>query len=100
MCNYEEEYEDEVLTVEDVEYKEEAWCEHCGDLEPYDATVEDGTRWCIDCATYGDTLKVTEKEREDIHTKELEHKLAYFEERIVSLKLALQARKGLHNEED
>jgi hypothetical protein len=29
-----------------------AFCEHCGELEPYDLTLEEvaGLSWCVDCA--------------------------------------------------
>jgi hypothetical protein len=33
--------------------KEGAWCEHCGDLEPFTVMFDDGgTKWCLDCAKY------------------------------------------------
>lgn len=82
------------FTIKDVEYKEECWCEHCGDLEPFTATYGDGCDYCVDCGRMGD-LVIDDADYEKIITKELEHKLVYFEERVASIKIAIATRMGV-----
>lgn len=74
----------EVFTIDDIQYKEEPWCEHCGELEPYTATFEDGADWCIWCGLMGD-LQLKEEDKWAIEVMEAKHKLKYFTERVESI---------------
>ncbi|UGO46319.1 hypothetical protein PQE74_gp211 [Bacillus phage vB_BanS_Chewbecca] len=68
------------FTIKDVKYKEECYCEHCGDLEPFTATFEDGCDWCIWCGLNGD-LHLSEEDQRQISIMEAKHKLKYFTKR-------------------
>lgn len=74
----------EEFTIKDVKYKEECWCEHCGDLEPYTATYGDGCDYCVDCGRMGD-LAISDEDYEKIAIEEARHKVEYFAKRIESL---------------
>lgn len=78
---------EEVFGVEDIKFEEEAWCEHCGDLEQFEATFDDGgTHWCIDCAMVGDELKhLTEEDWKRVKVLEIQHKIVHFQERVNDL---------------
>jgi hypothetical protein len=71
-------------TIKDVEYNEEAFCEHCYELEPYTATIEDGAMYCIDCAVNSDDVELSEEDLKVIEITETLYKVKYFEKRHVS----------------
>lgn len=74
---------EEIYGIEDVHYSEEAWCEHCMDLEPFDATLDDGgTHWCMDCANYNDDFQLSDNEKKAIEIQELAYKYKYFSDRL------------------
>ena len=74
----------EEFTIKDVEYKDEPFCEHCGDLEPYTATYGDGCDYCVDCGRMGD-LEINDEEYEQIQVEEAKMKMKYYAERIEKL---------------
>jgi len=79
--------ENEMFTIKDVFYKEETWCEHCGNLEPYTAVVDFDSVWyCLDCAKYDGNFKVTNEEIREIEIIEVDKMIQYFDKRLVSLR--------------
>ena len=91
----------EVFTIKDIEYKKEPYCEHCGDLEPFTATFEDGASWCIWCGLHGD-LQLTEEDKRHIEIIETTKKIGYFKNRIAELEklLGVEGVVGELNEEN
>lgn len=86
---------DEVYGIEDVVYKEETWCEHCGTLEPFTATLDnENTRYCMDCCDGDSYFVVSEDEKKQIEITELEAMLPYFEERVTNIRAYLKRLKG------
>lgn len=75
-----------------VSFLEEPSCEHCGNLEPFDATYDDGgTSWCMDCsACFEDDMEPTEEELNEIEKASIKKKISYFEGRISQLKKTLK----------
>lgn len=88
-----------IYGIEDVRYSEEVWCEHCGDLEPFDATLEMGTNWCMDCARYNDDFQLSEDEKKAIRIQELVYKFRYFNKRLQSVATSLSNAFDDANEE-
>lgn len=76
---------EEIYGIEDVRYESDAWCEHCMNLESYDATVEMGTNWCLDCAKYDENFKLSDVEKKAIQIQELSYKFRYFSKRLESV---------------
>jgi hypothetical protein len=76
----------EVYGIEDVKIEEEAFCEHCYELEPFSAVVELGADYCIDCAKCSDEFIITKEEEKEIQIKETEAKIMHFESRLESLR--------------
>ncbi|MFS0905761.1 hypothetical protein AB3N02_22195 [Priestia aryabhattai] len=72
------------LGIHNVEYKKEAFCEHCYKLEPYSATVEDGADYCLDCMRYNDDFEITEQERNEILLHETQLQIKYYKEKYES----------------
>lgn len=68
---------------------ENSWCEHCGDLEPYDLTYTEGTCWCEHCfkANPGswEIEDPTEEEWKELNESERIAKIKYFTNRLVQL---------------
>lgn len=90
---------EEIYGIEDVVYSEEAWCEHCGDLEPFDATLDNGTHWCMDCAKYNDDFPLSEDEEKAIKIQELAYKFRYFTDRLKSISASLGTELGSASQE-
>lgn len=91
----------EEFTIKDVKYKEECYCEHCGDLEPFTATFEDGCDWCIWCGLNGD-LYLSKEEQRQVSIIEATKKIVYFKNRIEELEESLKIKnvEGELNEEN
>lgn len=74
-----------------VEFLQDAHCEHCGRLTPFQATIRDVERvsWCIDCVTCGDTstdIPLTRTDRELITYTELEERHDYHVRELQKIK--------------
>ena len=68
-----------------INLEQDCWCEHCGPLEPYTATLSvDFTDWCMDCALASEFI--TQEEVKQIIEREKKEKIEYFEMRIKDLK--------------
>ena len=67
------------FTIEDVEFKEETFCEHCYDLEPFTPTIEDGARYCLDCMGNDDRLELSNEDLKVIEVMELVYKLNHYQ---------------------
>jgi len=79
--------------IKGIEFDHSAWCEHCGELEPFDATYNDGgTYWCIPCAGYGGDLKLTDDDMAEIEIEESKRKIKYFRERIKGIQDSARIR--------
>jgi len=78
---FSDECEDKAICV-----SEDVFCEHCGVLEPFTATISDGgTSWCMGCweNSYPNLKKAVKKE---IMEEEVSAKIAYYEKRLELLK--------------
>lgn len=75
-----------------ISFLETSFCEHCGDLEPFDATYYDGgTRWCMDCSSaFEEEIDPSKEEMVEIEKASIKKKIAYFEGRISYLKKSLK----------
>jgi hypothetical protein len=63
---------------------EDAWCEHCGDLESFDTIWDnDGCFWCLDCAKNDHDFKYTEEEIDVALIESMNKKIDYFQKRIL-----------------
>tara|TARA_R110000824_G_scaffold12226_7_gene53603 strand:- start:31624 stop:31884 length:261 start_codon:yes stop_codon:yes gene_type:complete len=67
----------------EITFGECPYCEHCRDLEPFTALIDDGgIEWCIGCWPE----EIDAETRTLIETKEREAKIKYFKKRIKELK--------------
>jgi hypothetical protein len=66
-----------MLQIKDVKFEENSWCEHCGQLEPYTAVVEDGSQYCLDCMRMNDNFELSEEERYEVEVKETSEQIKY-----------------------
>lgn len=66
------------LTIKDVEYSEEAFCEHCYDLPPYTVTIEPSASYCIDCAEGSDDVELSEEDLKVIEITQLAYQVRYY----------------------
>lgn len=74
------------MTIDDVKFPEESWCEHCGGLEPYTAVVDDeGTYYCLDCTMDAELLKLSKEDSKTINMNETKFKIEYHNNRLNSL---------------
>lgn len=71
-------------TFEDVKYNEEAFCEHCYELEPYTAVIEIGADYCIDCAEHSGDVELSEEDLQLIAIVETLYKAKYYRSRYES----------------
>ena len=72
------------ITIEDVKFDEEPFCEHCLDMSPYTPMIDDGyVTWCLDCAMNHEDI--SKDVRKKIETKEVTIKISYHEERLREL---------------
>lgn len=67
------------FTIEDIEFEEEAFCEHCYDLEPFTPTIEVGARYCLDCMGNDDKLELSNEDLKVIEVMELVYKLNHYQ---------------------
>lgn len=55
--------------IDDVRFEEEAYCEHCYDLEPFSPIVGE-VDYCVECALMSGDLELNEKEKTAIRMTE------------------------------
>ena len=82
------------FSVGEISFSEDAWCEHCGKLEPYSAVIGDEcTQWCTVCqdANYG----LPKELLEEIEEKEVAAKILYYAKK---LKESQKKQKETENE--
>lgn len=80
--------ESEKIGIENIVFNKEAFCEHCGDLEPYTATSDD-VCYCLECLDYNDELNLTEREMSSVQLKETRLMRNYYFERMVTLDIRI-----------
>jgi len=68
-------------------FDKEAFCEHCGDLEPYSMTFnDDGVWWCQWCVrTDPEEYGVENVNWEESQEQEKQHQAKYYESKVKSL---------------
>lgn len=79
---------EERFGIKDIVFKKEAYCEHCGDLEPYSATSDD-VSYCLECLDYNDELNLTDREMSSVQLKETRLMRNYYFERMVTLDIRI-----------
>jgi hypothetical protein len=68
-----------------IEFHENPFCEHCGELEPYDPTLQEGEdagyiTWCMDCAWANELATKAEIDKAEELAKPKKKK--YYEEKL------------------
>lgn len=80
------------LILDDFEFGNAPFCEHCMDLEPFSAAYDDdGVSWCLVCIQNiddfetGEMFSISKDELKKIEAFEKSAKKQYFERRIKDL---------------
>ena len=70
------------MTIDNIKFPEESWCEHCGELEAHTPVTDDeGTYYCLDCAG----IELSREDYKTINMNEIKLKIEYHSNRLNSL---------------
>ena len=81
----------------DVKIEEEAFCEHCYELEPFTPVIEDGADYCLDCFTSGNDI--SNDIREQIELESAKMQLEYYTKKINGLMKYIESFEKCEHQE-